>query len=170
MGLDSYLMGKVYVGSKWHKSKGNIKVSKKYNFRDIKDDFKEYNLYPAKNITYIIYEVGYWRKSNWIHKWFVDNVQGGEDNCEEYKVSKEQLLELRGICVELLKTKDTGLAQIKLPAQSGFFFGATSENDYKYFWQEYWQDLKDTIKIIDNALAFLDRYEYDASIYYRASW
>ena len=24
----------------------------------------------------------YWRKANAIHKWFVDNVQDGEDNCQ----------------------------------------------------------------------------------------
>ena len=104
MGLDSYLKCKVYVGAKYHKTRGNIKVSKRYLVSG-NDDFKDYITYPSKNISSIIYEVGYWRKSNWIHKWFVDNVQDGEDNCEEYKVSKEQLLELKGICVELLKTR-----------------------------------------------------------------
>lgn len=167
MGLDQYLHCKVYVGAKYHKTRGNIKVSKRYLVSG-NDDFKDYTTYPSKNISSIIYEVGYWRKSNWIHKWFVDNVQGGEDNCEEYKVSKEQLLELKGICVELLKTKDTGLAQIKLPPQSGFFFGATSENDYEDFWQEYWEDLKYTIKIVDDALAFAEKYE--GHLYYQSSW
>ena len=38
-------------------------------------------------------EVGYWRKANQIHKWFVDNVQDGVDDCGEYKVTKEQLIE-----------------------------------------------------------------------------
>ena len=169
MGLDSYLECKVYVGAKYHKTRGSIKVSNRF-LSSSKDDFKDFTTYPSKRLSSLVYEVGYWRKSNWIHKWFVDNVQNREDDCQEYKVSKEQLLELKGICVELLKTKDKELAQIKLPSCSGFFFGATSENDYKYFWQEYWQDLKDTIKIIDNALAFLDRYEYDASIYYESSW
>ena len=30
MGLDSYLNCKVYVGAKYHKTRGNIKVSKRY--------------------------------------------------------------------------------------------------------------------------------------------
>lgn len=28
-------------------------------------------------------EIGYWRKANHIHKWFVDCVQDGEDDCEK---------------------------------------------------------------------------------------
>ena len=44
------------------------------------------------------HEVMYWRKANAIHKWFVDNVQGGEDDCREYPVSNDQLIELRDTC------------------------------------------------------------------------
>lgn len=36
-------------------------------------------------------EIAYWRKANHIHQWFVENVQGGEDDCQEYRVSREQL-------------------------------------------------------------------------------
>ena len=39
-------------------------------------------------------ELAYWRKANQIHKWFVDNVQEGVDNCGEYYVSHEKLQEL----------------------------------------------------------------------------
>lgn len=48
-----------------------------------------------------IYEeelVGYWRKANHIHKWFVDFVQDGFDNCDEYHVSYDQLRELLSRC------------------------------------------------------------------------
>lgn len=34
-------------------------------------------------------DVGYWRKANAIHAWFVKNVQGGVDNCQSHEVSKE---------------------------------------------------------------------------------
>ena len=33
---------------------------------------------------------GYWRKANQIHKWFVDNVQGGIDDCRPYPVSQSR--------------------------------------------------------------------------------
>jgi hypothetical protein len=42
----------------------------------------------------VIEEVMYWRKANQIHKWFVDNVQDGVDDCKEYWVSEEKLQEL----------------------------------------------------------------------------
>lgn len=39
-------------------------------------------------------EVGYWRKADDLHAWFVGNVQGGVDDCGFYEVSKEQLEQL----------------------------------------------------------------------------
>ena len=48
--------------------------------------------------------VAYWRKANQVHKWFVDNVQGGEDDCDFHdEVTKEKLEELRDICREILE-------------------------------------------------------------------
>ena len=47
-------------------------------------------------------EIGYWRKANAIHKWFVDNVQNGVDDCGEYKVTKEQLIQLHNACNDVL--------------------------------------------------------------------
>lgn len=52
--------------------------------------------------TSLFEDVGYWRKANAIHKWFVENVQNGEDDCGQYEVSKEQLEELLDVCKEVL--------------------------------------------------------------------
>ena len=38
--------------------------------------------------------MGYWRKANAVHNWFVDNVQDGNDGCKHYWVSKEDLQKL----------------------------------------------------------------------------
>lgn len=56
--------------------------------------------YPHKRI----YEqVAYWRKANAIHKWFVDNVQDGQDDCCYHReVTEKDLKELIGICEEIL--------------------------------------------------------------------
>lgn len=97
-------------------------------------------------------EVGYWRKANQIHNWFVNNIQNGEDECGEYDVPYEKLLELRGLCYDVLKTKNPSL----LPPTSGFFFGSTEINDH------YYDDLRDTIKIIE-ALNDADKYTYHSS-------
>lgn len=47
-------------------------------------------------------QIAYWRKANQVHKWFVDNVQNGEDDCNYYKVTKEQLQDLVNKCNEIL--------------------------------------------------------------------
>ena len=47
--------------------------------------------------------VGYWRKANHIHKWFVDNVQDGEDNCDYYELKPSQLEKLLNTCKEVIK-------------------------------------------------------------------
>lgn len=171
MGLDQYLTAKVYVGAKWHNVKTkSIVVSKRYKaeFRDgDKDDFKEVEKFPTSKISSIIYDVGYWRKVNCIHKWFVDNVQGGVDNCGRYPVDDEKLVELKGLCEKLLANKNKEEAVKLLPPQDGFFFGATNTNDDN-FWKWYWADLAETVRQLDKALEFGKK--YCATLYYHASW
>ena len=63
---------------------------------------------PAPNIdperiSTIEEEVMYWRKANQIHKWFVDNVQEGFDDCKSYYVEEERLQELRDICDKVIE-------------------------------------------------------------------
>jgi hypothetical protein len=102
--------------------------------------------------------VGYWRKSNQIHQWFVDNCQGGVDDCREAHVSREQLVELRNLCEQVLLAPAT--ASKALPTTSGFFFGSTEYDEY------YFSDLKDTIKIIDRALSVPQEWDFT----YSSSW
>lgn len=48
-------------------------------------------------------EVGYWRKANQIHNWFVENVQDGVDDCCYHdEVTKEILEELLDVCKRVL--------------------------------------------------------------------
>ena len=94
--------------------------------------------------------VAYWRKANAIHKWFVDKVQGGIDECQKSDVSLEELLELRDLCQDVLdKSNELELdhwkayAEERLPSASGFFFGDTDYDEW------YINDLKSTIEQID---------------------
>ena len=130
MGLDMYLCG----------------VKSEFNQHD-------YNIGMVKTVT----EIGYWRKSNHIHKWFVDNVQDGIDNCQPHDLSKEQLIELKEVCKEVLK--DRNKAEELLPTGSGFFFGTTDYGEW------YFEDIKETIKIINWALD--QDFEY---FQYESSW
>ena len=44
-------------------------------------------------------DVGYWRKANQIHNWFVNHVQDGIDDCDyHHEVTKELLEELLDTC------------------------------------------------------------------------
>ena len=51
----------------------------------------------------IVEEVGYWRKANAIHDWFVQNVQDGRDECQCAYVSREHLRELLNVCKEIIE-------------------------------------------------------------------
>ena len=63
------------------------------------------------NVFQIRQEVAYWRKANAIHKWFVDNVQGGEDDCGEYIVPRSKLIqELYSIIKEVLNKKERAVS------------------------------------------------------------
>ena len=71
MGLDMYLTKKSYIKN-WDFMKPNEKhkVTIKKNNKIVKE-------IKPERISEVIEDVGYWRKANAIHKWFVDNVQDG---------------------------------------------------------------------------------------------
>lgn len=156
MGLDMYLSKRIYVGANYEHNnvKGEIKLTR---------DKKRLKV-NLKKVTEIIESVGYWRKANHIHKWFVDNVQGGEDDCKEYYVSKEQLEKLLADCELVLKAKkrkEMEIVEETLPTQQGFFFGGGEYDKY------YFISIKDTIKIIKD---ILKEDLTNADIYYNSSW
>ena len=78
-------------------------------------------------------EVISWRKENWLHAWFVEHVNGGEDNgCWLTEVSLEQLAGLATTIERTIEAHDPSL----LPPSAGFFFGSTDAGDY------YWRQLE----------------------------
>ena len=117
-------------------------------------------LKPAKEKYGKAEQIGYWRKANHIHAWFVDNCGDGEDSCQQIKVSKEQLQLLLEAVNNVLKNKE--LAEQLLPTQEGFFFGDTDYDSW------YYDSLKDTKKIITEAINETD---WDSEeVIYQASW
>ena len=103
--------------------------------------------------------IGSWRQANHIHKWFVDNVQDGNDDCGEYKVSHEKIVELKTLCEKILTNRS--LAPQLLPTFKGFFFGSYGYDDY------YFKDVEKTIKICEDVLSCNP---FHIEIYYRSSW
>lgn len=145
MGLDMYLKAERYI---W------------YNEDELGDEVKKSfpELPEGAKIKQVEAEVGYWRKANQIHRWFVDNVQEGVDECQKSPVDREQIKELLELCKKV--EEDASQASKLLPTQSGFFFGGTEYDDW------YMKDIQDTIKICEAALTLPDSWE----LYYRSSW
>lgn len=102
--------------------------------------------------------VGYWRKANSIHNWFVQKVQDGRDECQESWISRSALADLLGTVSRAIKTKDSNL----LPPTSGFFFGSTDVDEW------YWQDLEYTRDLLTKILS--DESLKDCDFVYQASW
>jgi hypothetical protein len=75
-------------------------------------------------------ELCYWRKFNALHHWFVENVQGGVDDCREAEVTVDQLKELRDLLNQVLASRQQ--APELMPVRDGFFFGSTDYSD-SYF-------------------------------------
>lgn len=114
----------------------------------------------TSKVDEVIVEAVYWRKDNHIHNWFVNNCQNGVDDCERYRVTKEQLEELVRVCKLVLG--DHSKANELLPTQRGFFFGST---DYDEF---YYDSLEYTVEEIEKLLKEDEGCEVD--YYYRSSW
>ena len=152
-----YLTKKTDIGAKWEHNKvtGEVKIKKL-------DTDVSINL---KRVSEITESVGYWRKANQIHRWFVMNVQEGVDNCGEYWVSKEQFEKLLVDCKAVRDNK--ALAAEVLPTQPGFFFGGTDYDEY------YDGEINDTIEIVENVLKEMAEDKESkayTSYYYSSSW
>ena len=143
MGLDMYLSGYKYL---WRDDDTRKKVKKQ--------------LKSSYDPKYVVLELMYWRKANAIHKWFVDNVQEGEDDCKEHLVSIDDLKQLLSVVNSVLQ--DTSLAEQLLPPIGGFFFGSTSVDEW------YWKDLENTRDRLNELLSSPDIDDLD--IYYQSSW
>lgn len=187
MGLDMYLTAEFYVSGYEH---SNAADRGKYTgiIKALGLGTKVCESTPSLTVDVT---VAYWRKANAIHKWFVDNVQDGVDECQKSYVSRDQLKELVRICKEVIAStelvparievgfkytaekverlmedgmavKDPTAAMEKLPTTAGFFFGGTQYDQY------YFDDLKDTVTQVE---AILNNPKLEkASIYYRSSW
>jgi hypothetical protein len=156
MGLDMFLTKKIYIGSNYEHRNVEANI-------DIKIKGNAININPKK-ISYILEEAAYWRKANHIHQWFVDNVQDGEDDCGDYNVTITKLKELVALCEEVLAKRDDAFSEANLPTQAGFFFGDTEYGEY------YYEDVADTIQMLNEAMEGVNENEYEVSFEYHSSW
>lgn len=155
MGLDMYLTAKLHT-SEYSNAEFYNEVDK------VNVPWPVTDISPYNDSYMMSKDVVYWRKANAIHKWFVDNCQGGVDDCRSAYVSLEKLTELRDLCREALKAQSVDIAASKLPTAQGFFFGSTNYDSY------YWEDIFNTEKALTAILEnkFCKNFEY----FYSSSW
>ena len=162
MGLDQYLTAKKYV-SKWDYSNDYRDKAVSQEFQDLlpmdTPDITRYGQFAGITVEY---PVGYWRKANAIHNFFVQEVGESVDDCREMYVHRDVLVDLRERCAEVIGSDDMEemAKEVGLETVSGFFFGDTEYGDW------YKEDLKLTVEICDFVLALPEEY----SLHYQASW
>jgi hypothetical protein len=168
MGLDMYLYAEHYV-KKWDHNP----PSQQFTTTLVDGNGKLRTDINPERVKYVTEEVGYWRKANQIHMWFVNECQKGIDECQRTYVQPEKLIELRDICKRLLEShsKEDALDELP-PAEGGFFFGTYGPDyvDDEY----YWQDLQDTLDILSKLNLGddpdLSSEWYAPEYYYQSSW
>lgn len=183
MGLDMYLKAEKYVSGFSHRP--DPLFAKIAELMGITPASESPSI--TVNVT-----VGYWRKANAIHAWFIEHCAEGDDNQRDCHVERDDLAELRDACNKVLEASTTvpgdldagtiyypdgrvekhlepgqvianpTVAAELLPTQSGFFFGNTDYNEW------YLDDLKHTVAIIDRVLTAPAL--TDCEFRYRASW
>ncbi|WP_449426856.1 hypothetical protein [Rhodanobacter umsongensis] len=102
-------------------------------------------------VSGVTVRVGYWRKFDALHQWFVSNVQQGCDDCRAAFVSADILIELEE---QLEQVGDD-------PASASEYFTADSDETLEE------DDVDYTLKVLHHAKR-LQMQGWD--IYYRASW
>ena len=162
MGLDSYLYKKTYVQNWEHTPSERM-----YSVSVKKGGFNS-KIKPER-ISYIIEQVGYWRKFNALHNHIVENYADCRDECQQIGLHEDDLREILNTLNQAKDVLDRNVSdEVKadklsriLPTSEGFFFGATEYGDY------YEECVDYTISVLTD---LLDECDDDCTFYYQASW
>lgn len=107
-----------------------------------------------------VHEVAYWRKANAIHGWIINHTNAIDD-CTPISLTKQDLIDLRDTCLQVLETNDADFAEEMLPPAAGFFFGSNAIDE------GYWADVKETAEKLTE---IINQSVEDATFEYQASW
>ena len=177
MGLDMYFEGVFSTRAFAQESEDNFDqktISVNSDFKTTLESigFEDAPIAHAYNHFQYVFPIITWRKANAIHKFFVDEVQDGNDNCERHYVSRETLQELLDRITTILDIKTPVAREMKaeelLPTDiEGCFFGTKEYDDW------YYKDLENTKKTLEKVFEYEENAEagkcFD-SFFYQSSW
>ena len=184
MGLDMYLRKEteIWLPNFLLLSKQNDKDKKNVKKLDtIQEIFPELDKIKDSNVSTTITQsedIGYWRKANAIHNWFVKYVQDENDDCGDYYVSLEKFKELLADINEVLSASEEDRefkAKKYMPPVCGFFFGSQDIDEYYIQSLEYTKDvvekvIKDMEKIKNSNQDKNEDYFVKIAYVYTSSW
>jgi hypothetical protein len=162
MGLDMYLYARKSIASiEWEPETHNKKLNADYTILASLVGATNW-MYNPDDLAFasVSIQVGYWRKVNAIHNWFIQELADGEDNCQPIYVPRSSLIDLKILCNEVLADGSKERAHELLPTGSGFFFGSTEYDEW------YFHGLENTVKIVSKLIEDVPEgwaFEYQAS-------
>ena len=136
---------------------------------DVWEEFGDTMWPSARKSGYIWYG----RKTNAIHRWFLENCGGNSEM--EFEVDFRKLRELRDVLEKVVK--DRSLARYDLETMTGFFFGSQEYDDY------YFSEAERMLRLLDymfsrleweddpwSSVTHVDVPDWEVRFWYRASW
>ncbi len=168
MGLDMYLSARKYVQRRDMETGRDTST-----FNTLIETINARDIIESEGWSGATVEipVGYWRKANWLHNWFVINVQNNEDDCGSYHVPMEKLKELK-TTIELVLDNPVK-AKVMLAGREGFFFGGTDiyEEDGSTLNEYYKETLEYTLALLNKIVNRPEGNLMDGIDYvYSSSW
>ena len=155
MGLDIYLLRKVYIGagcgSRWLRLEGTVDIRKNGTTVPVE----------LNRIWEITECVGYWRQFAPLHQWMLENALSGENDCQEHVISSAVILKLKSDCEKILSTEKDWIIPAKEIFPHLHFEKADSEQ-----LEEFLSEIRYTYQILS---ALPEEYS-DAVYCYKASW
>lgn len=130
MGLDMYLERRTYTSQTY---RVEYQTNPKAFGHVLEMNFPDEALahIDRLKVTDIVERIGYWRKANAIHLWFVKNCADGRDECQDIEVTIDQLTELRDLCVQVIDGSQTVNDMVYVGSHSGPATGGRVVKDFE---------------------------------------